>query len=284
MKFSEREGFESKRVKDSFQLESMDDILRNKIWNAAYRYYFMPLLNGQSNERDKSFYLFWVEFLGYLEDEVPWVYYDDLKCVDVDTIYNEIKDWYFKAEWYKRYDLLEYIVELTGRYEPGWMFDMNCNIVLRDEKVGYRFVNKKITPITSDVEIEEVETAIQNSLNWTSVTTHLETSIKYLSIKNPDYRNSLKESISAVEAMCEIILGKKSGGLGAALAEIAKTYDLDPALKKGFSALYGHASNKGGARHSLSEDDTPITMEYARYMLISCSAFVNYLKTKNEKI
>jgi hypothetical protein len=182
------------------------------------------------------------------------------------------------------YNLLEYIVELAERYHSGWMFDQNCNITLRTEAVGYRFVNKKITPISSEEEIREVEGAIQNSSNWSSVTEHLNTSIKYLSVKNPDYRNSLKESISSVEAMCEIILEKKSKGLGAALSEINKKYVLDTALKKAFSVLYGHASSTGGARHSLSEKDSPITMEYARYMLVSCSAFVNYLMIKCEQI
>lgn len=55
--------------------------------------------------------------------------------------------------------------------------------------------------VTNEREVELVETALQDS-RFNSVTTHLKTALRLLADREkPDYRNSVKESISAVEAM-----------------------------------------------------------------------------------
>jgi len=45
-------------------------------------------------------------------------------------------------------------------------------------------------------------------------------------------------------------------------------------------ALYGYTSDSGGIRHALSDEDVTPTFEDAKFMLVSCSAFINYLKAK----
>ena len=55
---------------------------------------------------------------------------------------------------------------------------------------------------------------------------------------------------------------------------------IPPTLEEAFNKLYGYTSNEGGIRHALSEGDTPPTFDDAKYMLVSCSAFVNYLISK----
>jgi hypothetical protein len=49
-----------------------------------------------------------------------------------------------------------------------------------------------------------------------------------------------------------------------------------------FDKLYGYASDEGGIRHG-SKEFEKAPEEDARYMLVSCSAFVNYLKDKYSK-
>jgi hypothetical protein len=98
--------------------------------------------------------------------------------------------------------------------------------------------------------------------------------------KTPDYRNSIKESISAVEALCVIITGDQSATVGKALAEIEKKYSIHKALRTGLSAIYGYSSDSGGIRHALLEGGTVVTFEEAKFMLVSCSAFINYLIAK----
>jgi len=54
-------------------------------------------------------------------------------------------------------------------------------------------------------------------------------------------------------------------------------------LAKGYNKIYGWTSDEGGIRHALSDKgDVEITLADARYMLVSCSAFVNYLISNAE--
>ncbi len=90
----------------------------------------------------------------------------------------------------------------------------------------------------------------------------------------------IKESISAVESLCKIVTNDNNATLGKALNTIEKRFELHNALKSSFSALYGYTSDSGGIRHALLEDDKEVKFEDAKFFLVSCSAFVSYLKAK----
>lgn len=68
--------------------------------------------------------------------------------------------------------------------------------------------------------------------------------------KNPDYRNSIKESISAIEALCKIKTNDDKATLRKALNLIEQKYGLHPALKGAFEKLYGYSSDADGIRHA----------------------------------
>lgn len=57
---------------------------------------------------------------------------------------------------------------------------------------------------------------------------------------------------------------------------------MHPALKGAFEKLYGYTSSAKGIRHALL-DEPNLGFEDAKFMLVSCSAFVNYLKSKAAK-
>ena len=100
-----------------------------------------------------------------------------------------------------------------------------------------------------------------------------------------DYRNSIKESISAVEAVCREMTGKNN--LGDALNELEKTGVVIPKVMKiGFDKLYGYTNNKEtGIRHALMDNEgtyIPSSSE-AIFMIVSCSAFINYLYAKKSQ-
>jgi hypothetical protein len=115
-------------------------------------------------------------------------------------------------------------------------------------------------------------------------TQHLEQALELIANKkSPDYRNSIKESISAVEAMCQLITGNKKATLGDALRQIeGKVGTLHPAQKDAFSKLYGYTNDAQGIRHALL-GETDLDVEDAVYMLVVCSAFINYLISKANK-
>ncbi len=63
---------------------------------------------------------------------------------------------------------------------------------------------------------------------------------------------------------------------------IEKKVELHPALKKAFDSLYGYTSDADGIRHALL-DEPNLDSEDAKFMLVSCSAFINYLISKSSK-
>jgi len=101
--------------------------------------------------------------------------------------------------------------------------------------------------------------------------------------KNPDYRNSIKESISAVESICQQITQDPKAELGKALKTIKTKLSIHGALEQGFIKIYGYTSDGDGIRHALM-DEPNLDQEDALYMLITCSSFVNYLIIKANKI
>ena len=64
---------------------------------------------------------------------------------------------------------------------------------------------------------------------------------------------------------------------------LRKISGLHGALKAAFSQLYGYTSDKDGIRHGLL-DETNIDFEEAKFMLVVCSAFINYVKIKITKM
>jgi hypothetical protein len=75
--------------------------------------------------------------------------------------------------------------------------------------------------------------------------------------------------------------------LGEALNELAnKGVEIPKVLKLGFDKLYGYTCNPDtGIRHALMVDEgayVPSSAE-AIFMMVSCSAFINYLNAKKAK-
>lgn len=282
MRFSQRIG--KTKVRDVIQLESIDEVLTNKLWNimdglfnefSTSRYY------GMSN-KDVFFKFVWTEFFNQRADLVTSYHGNSLTSFSdgqfyYEPVYKYLESWFFDCEWYKKLDLIEFLVFFALKKKDPTFVD-SANRALEKEMSAYRIVGDKIVQITSEMEISEIEEAVSFSNN--SVNAHLNTALTYLSDrKTPDYRNSIKESISAVEAFCQKITGDDKATLGKALAIIEKRHYLHTSLKTSFNALYGYTSDASGIRHALTDDSKNPTFEEAKFMLVSCSAFINYLKS-----
>ena len=110
---------------------------------------------------------------------------------------------------------------------------------------------------------------------------HLAQALSLLSDReNPDFRNSIKESISAVESLARELIGNPKATLGDALRLLEKCGVLHGGLKSGMSAIYGYTSDADGIRHGML-DEPHLDSADAKYYLVACSAFVNYLVEKH---
>lgn len=267
MRFSERIGLVKPNM---IQIKNIDDKLRNRIIN-CFDQYLKEDYEGK----------FLLDALGK-----RWHY-------DYNNSY--FKEYLKKCVWYEIYDSIEnYIIFLINKSdnEVGIIkkqtlkkfssFCKTINYILEEEKSGYRIINGMITAITDEQEIKSIEESINTEFD--SVNTHLTKALQLYSDREaPDYENSIKESISAVEAMCCVINGKNDS-LGKALKNLENNgIKIHSSMKIAFEKLYGYTSDADGIRHG-GKDFTNVNEEEAKYMLISCSAFVNYLKVKYSKI
>lgn len=163
-------------------------------------------------------------------------------------------------------------------------FVQNINHYLKSLNYGYRIVDYLVVPVTSEEEVETVKHAIDSSKD--NVKVHLHSALELYS-KRPDadYRNSIKESISAVEAFCREQTGETT--LGPALKNLEKKGVVIPKmLEVAFEKLYAYTCQPdNGIRHALMDEDGKYIpgQEEAMFMLVSCSAFLNYLYSKMAK-
>jgi hypothetical protein len=271
MRFSERMGLSKPKM---MQLDDMDDDLRNGLWNALYLTFF--------EDRDVSSATLveriWIYFLKKPLDEKPFMAFNKPFIQNINEM-AWIRKIFQKEKWYTVYDLVEFVAngKLIDQYNSNFdYFTTLINEVLKQELFGYRLINGVITPITSQDEIETIEEALESDHD--QVKAHIRKALKKLSDrKNPDYRNSIKESISAVEAICKNITGEST--LGKALNKINSRITLNPQLKDGLEKLYAYTNSQGGIRHSLMDEDN-VSSADAKFMIVTCSAFCNYLTEK----
>lgn len=239
MSFSQRKGL--KPIKKAFQIDSMDDDLRNKLWNIVSEHLQLGRLLQtpfwrENPEVSGTIKKLWHNYFKKPLDTIP-----DYG----NSIAQAIRSYFFGCKWNEVYDFIEFITNKSPRYKDFEIY----NVVLEQEMSGYRLVNGQFSEITTEEEIQEIEEAINKN---SSATEHLKTALKFLSDrKSPDYRNSIKESISAVEAACRLLTGNKKATLGDALKQVSEKYPIHTALKEAFSKLYGYTNDADGIRHAM---------------------------------
>lgn len=281
-------------IRANLQREKIDDALRNGLWNVLQKsYWSLTKYREFGNWRDTNDlsilirlngigFVLWEDFFKTPTDTMPRF---------VDRLLASIREWYFDCKWYQAYDFIEFMASCEKIFTTDWTdqdyrykfsrsFIQSCNEILKRELSAYRFVGEDIIEITSDEEIKEIEEVLHLTGRFEPVRAHLQTSLQLLSDrKSPDYRNSIKEAISSVEALSRIISGDPNATLGQALKTIEKRGQIHSALKKSFTALYGYTSDADGIRHAML-DEPDLGPEDAKLMLVSCSAFTNYMIAK----
>ena len=276
MLFSERYGYKPNKP---LQFESMDDDLKMAIHNALVLFE-KSILKGRDLS---SLYLnIWCFF--YKEDANVF-YNNNNSC---EYIRHLCDNKYKTLSWNKVYDFLEFYlstIEQKLSVPPDDKiiieFTKTLNAVFEKFNSAYRFVNNKIIPITNQQEISAIEEAATTGIK--EIDYHLKRAIHIFSNKeNKDYVNTVKEAISAVEATVNFINGTEGTTLGDALDKLKEKKSIHSALCDAFKKIYGYTSDKkSGIRHCIF-DETDCIPDFtdAKYMLVACSAFINYLLSK----
>jgi hypothetical protein len=276
MKFSERIGVTTPKC--IIQKDSMDQDLRNGIWDVyCDRIFKRGFIAGMYGLRytqdwaDPFFKSLWHDFFKWPVDACPFK--------DHDVLYDHMRKFILGGEWFAVYDLIDF----TTQYLGDEAFDRALNQIFKRELSAYRVVDHTLVPVVNEIQIESIEKAIKDTDKFEGVNLHLKWALQKLSDrKNPDFRNSIKDSILAVEAICQIIARERRAKLSTVLKMLESKGVLHGALKEGFSSIYGYTSDADGIRHALLKSPQ-VESEDALFFLVSCSAFTSYLIQKCER-
>ena len=286
MHFSERNGY--KPVREIIQKDFISPNLKTEIWNNLVIFIFSRYTSIFNDEND---YLphsnlevlvihLWRTFFNETIDTSP----SSLNTFKT-LIRNKVLQ---NFEWHQIYSFIEAVLERYphyGSHESIYFkkeFINSLNKSLQQENSAYRIINDQIIEITSEQEIQSIEDALENTNLYSGVQQHLNQALKLMSDRqHPDYRNSIKESISAVESICKIVTQDEKATLGQALKIIENKYGLHEALKKSLSQLYGYTSDADGIRHAMLEESNLSYID-AKFMLVACTNFINYLIEKTK--
>ena len=273
-RFSERLGF--KELPTLLQMEGVSETLKHSIWN-----YTIDLFehDGGWFQGSRAIAQF---FRKSPVDELP-VY--DIPCREW------TKEYYYSLAWFEVYDFVEFISTRYANIFPHRRVhqakDLQAvfNFIFETEHAGYRFIAGSLVPISSSTETAEVSSAIEitSRTGLNGANEHLKTALALFGKRpDPDYRNCIKEAISAVESIAVQIGASKAQGLSGALADLDAKVPIHPALRAAFVKLYGYTSNESGIRHAIL-DSPNIGFDEAKYMIVACSAFVNFIAAKAAK-
>ena len=254
--FSDRNGIRTEN--SEIQVRSLDHRTRVAFMNAINNLYYSIMDYGDYSEVVASFW----RSVNSTVYSLPVDYSGRTKC-DVQNEFNIINQTIMLDDYDSVLSLMEFLVnrlidECPDKKENITTF---INYIMEKEYVGYRFIDKRIVPIVDEVEVNAISEAVNNP--YLQVQEHLKKSLAFISDRDrPDYSNSVKESISAVEALCSIISGKGTS-LGKALDKIQKekTIEIHPSLKDGFDKLFGYTSDAAGIRHAGQIDGDNTTFE-----------------------
>lgn len=269
MLFSQRKKY--KPVSNIIQREGISEDLRNRLWNVLdffvwQRINFLSAPPGTKPGMEIYSAILWFD---YFKKPI------DTRASSLSKNLQIIRNYFFSCEWYETYDFIEF----TLCYFKNDSFTEAINKALERELSAYRFIGNIFTDITDDQEIKMLEDALKDE-DSPGVAKHLRRALELFSNReNPDYRNSIKESISAVESFARIVTGKPKATLGDALNIIGRKGKIHQALLDAFSKLYGYTSDEGGIRHAML-DEPDLTSSDAKFFLMSCTSFINYMKAK----
>jgi len=257
------------------QLREVSPELRALLWNRLHRY-----LSNATEQRNYDNSYFNNPWATILKDEHVFRHHkmaDDFNN-KAKVIVPQTRMIFEKGDYLAIFGWLEFVIK-----HPSCPHDFAQQIdgILRYCKAAYRVLeNAVICPIASDTEHATIVKAFADltSTQFNGARAHLRNAASHLTAGA--YADSVRESIHAVEAV-GTTLDPNANVLSKALAKLEQKISIHPAMKNGFTALYGYTSDEKGIRHALLDDSAAKVDETdALFMLGACAAFVSYLINK----
>lgn len=282
--FSERNGFvKKKKIKNDITKK-----LKTRISNSIN-------IILHSIDKNNLYYLIVNIYRNFLEEDlsdfdlfliVDNFYYDsslynynlftiDINKLNMNKMTTLIMEYYKQIEeWYIIFDFIEFLLKTNNISEK---LKSDLIVMINDDfkkhNAQYNIINKSIVPLNNKNEINEIEQALNLDDEFLNVKILINKSLELLSNReNPDYENSIKEAIGAVESLSMILTGEKES-----LGKLTNKLKVHPAFKGALNKLFGWTSADGNIRHGSSEKPSREYYNEAKFMIVTCSAYINYI-------
>ena len=285
--FSVREGFAS----HTFRMQS--GRLMREIWAGIYS--FLGVVGAMQVLRS-VFLVHPSEVDGFLRDfnfkiqhfdglPIQRQFYDEYLVNALRSVENAWMTAHKNGEWFRFYDMCEFLVAESSNGE-----EIAAAIRRTLDKMGNagcQLVDGKFVPDLSCEEAEEVQMACAGT--FTGAQGHMENAVAaFAARERPNYAHTVKEAVSAVESIVKELTGKEEMRSG--LRQLAKDgilpKDRNPKGKAPFlvEALDGYwAYANKTSRHGLKSGESPPDADTARFLLVTCAAFVNYMTARKTR-
>ena len=282
--FSHKNNYKKKN--HNVQRDLFDQKTLNKIWDIIYKTIYSKEGEYKIYEKgikniEKVLELIYIDIFKKPSDEAPEMYrFSNYFYVEVNKkVYNDLKNMWFNDF---NFEQRKNIIEIFCKVMDGGIVNQ-FNDLFEELLVPYRINSSNmIVSIDSKEEYKEIEKAIENE-------SHMEKALEKLHDREKsDYRNSIKESILAVEEVCKSIYTiynseTKSDKFSDYVDFIEEKFFLHHSFAESLKNIYKFSSDEKWIRHS-GKTESNIYYEDARLILIMCSAIINYLKEKKKRM
>lgn len=240
-RITDRNGITTRAT--AIQTDSLDQRTRVGIWNVIYGILVStrtPYIYPFDDQAGSAARAIWSEELEQPLDEF----------VSADDVWSAMKGTVMGGAPGYVFNLIEALVEIFDQYvRNGERFSIRINEIFEQHLVGYRLVHGQVIRIDSAIEVKALEDGLSAAQPYSGAYHHLDRALAlYADRDEPDFANSIKESLSAVEAIARELTGSQT--LGKALdALTTKGITVDPGQIAAWKAMYGWSSNESGVRH-----------------------------------
>ena len=196
-------------------------------------------------------------------------------------------------EWVPSREEAIFLCEPFTQKDSKNSFASSLQGILEWMNVGYRFMPStgKFVNVHSDEEAEEIDKACSGtSGHFAEARTHMKNAVADFWNSETDNANTVKEALSAAESIVKELTEKK---FKPGLRQLEKDGILPPpstVREKGGSPVevnhfvkaleeyWGYANPT--SRHGRGKGDEPPDRDTARFLLVTCAAFVNYITAR----
>lgn len=285
--FSQRVG--EAPLTDSFQIGELTPKFRNLVWHAVSQDIdsctvsddVSRSLSGETEsyfERDELGD-FWKEFIPELCMKVLDLPHDSYERSPAGAK-KALRQLILKGEYHLVLSAIEQIVRLV----PFASLIENLTEYFR--YTAYTLVGSSrdayIIPAASEEAKKSISNALENINNKENKAVKAGLRKAAEAINRKAYRDSVRESVNALEASARRVDPEGSNSLGKAISHLQDSDLINhEALAKTFSSLYGYASDQ--ARHT-PKKAVEIDMEEAIFVYTACISFIDYLNIKHRKL